>query len=169
EFLELGHLLDEMRLTKGADELRLMRHAAEISVRAHEAAMRAVRPGMREYALQAELEHVFRAAGAEPAYSSIVGAGANACVLHYNDNNAPVRRGDMVLVDAGAEYRGYAADITRTFPADGRFSPEQRALHDLVGAAHAAALAQARPGVAYEAGHNAAVDVLADGMLSLGL
>ena len=169
EFLELGHLLDEMRLTKTAGELRLMRHAAEVSVRAHEAAMRAVRPGMREYELQAELERVFRAAGAEPAYSSIIGAGANACVLHYRDNNAPVRRGDLVLIDAGAEYRGYAADITRTFPADGRFSREQRALHDLVGAAHAAALAQARPGVAYEAGHNAAVDVLAEGMLSLGL
>ncbi len=169
EFLELGHLLDEMRLSKTADELKLMRHAAEVSVRAHEAAMRAVRPGMREYELQAELERVFRAAGAEPAYSSIIGAGANACVLHYRDNNAPVRRGDLVLIDAGAEYRGYAADITRTFPADGRFSREQRALHDLVGAAHAAALAQARPGVAYEAGHNAAVDVLAEGMLSLGL
>ncbi|MBJ6981480.1 aminopeptidase P N-terminal domain-containing protein [Luteimonas sp. MC1572] len=169
EFLELGHLLDEMRLSKTAEELKLMRHAAEVSVRAHEAAMRAVRPGMREYELQAELERVFRAAGAEPAYASIVGAGANACVLHYRDNNASVRRGDLVLIDAGAEYRGYAADITRTFPADGRFTREQRALHDLVGAAHAAALAQARPGVPYEAGHNAAVDVLADGMLSLGL
>src|SRR5690606_14623378 len=138
-------------------------------VKAHEAAMRAARPGMREYELQAELEHVFRAAGAEPAYNSIVGAGANACVLHYRANNAVARRGDLVLVDAGAEYRGYAADITRTFPVDGRFSREQRALHDLVAAAHAAALAQARPGVPWEAGHLAAVEVLAEGMLSLGL
>ena len=169
EFLELGHLLDEMRLFKGADELRLMRRAAAISVQAHEAVMRAVRAGMREYELQAELERVFRAAGAEPAYSSIIGAGANACVLHYRDNRATVRRGELVLVDAGAEHRGYAADITRTFPVDGRFSREQRTLHDLVDAAYAAALAQARPGVPYEAGHLAAVEVLTEGMLSLGL
>src|SRR5690606_19267623 len=146
EFLELGHLLDEMRLFKGADELKLMRRAAKISVLAHQAAMRAARAGIREYELQAELERVFRAAGCEPAYSSIVGAGANACVLHYRANNAQARRGDLVLIDAGAEYRGYAADISRTFPVDRRFTPEQRALHDLVGAAHAAALAKARPG-----------------------
>jgi Xaa-Pro aminopeptidase len=169
EFLELGHLLDEMRLFKAADELRLMRRAAAASVQAHQAAMRAVRAGMREYELQAELERVFRAAGMEPAYGSIVGAGANACVLHYRGNTATLRRGDLVLIDAGAEHCGYAADITRTFPVDGRFSREQRQLHDLVGAAHAAALAQARPGVPYEAGHDAAVEVLAEGMLSLGL
>ncbi|NLA67797.1 MAG: M24 family metallopeptidase [Gammaproteobacteria bacterium] len=169
EFLELGHLLDEMRLFKTADELRLMRRAAAISVQAQQAVMRAARPGMRECELQAELERVFRAAGCEPAYSSIVGAGANACVLHYRANDAVARRGDLVLVDAGAEYRGYAADITRTFPVDGRFSREQRQLHELVGAAHAAALAMARPGLPYEAGHEAAVEVLAEGMLSLGL
>src|SRR5690606_35239837 len=155
EFLELGHLLDEMRLFKGADELKLMRRAAKISVQAHQAVMRAARAGMREYELQAELERVFRAAGTVPAYGSIFGAGANGCVLHYVANNGVVRRGDMVLVDAGAEYRGYAADITRTFPVDGRFSREQRVLHDLVDAAHAAAMAQARPGVPYEAGHDA--------------
>lgn len=169
EFLELGHLLDEMRLIKSADELKLMRRAAKISVQAHQAAMRAVRAGMHEYELQAELERVFRAAGCVPAYGSIVGAGANACVLHYRANDAQARRGDLVLIDAGAEHRGYAADITRTFPVDGRFSREQRALHDLVGAAHAAALAEARPGVPWEAGHNAAVEVLTEGMLSLGL
>lgn len=169
EFLELGHLLDEMRLFKSRDELKLMRHAAEISVRAHEAAMRAVRPGVHEYTLQAELERVFRAADAEPSYGSIVGAGANACVLHYRANNAPVRDNDLVLIDAGAEYRGYAADITRTFPANGRFTQEQRALHDLVHAAQAAALAQARPGVCYEAGHDAAVETLTEGLLQLGL
>ena len=112
---------------------------------------------------------MFCVVGMEPAYSSIVGAGANACVLHYRANDAVARRGDLVLVDAGAEHRGYAADITRTFPVDGRFSREQRVLHDLVGAAHAAAMALARPGVAYEAGHNAAVEVLTEGMLSLGL
>lgn len=169
EFLELGHLLDEMRLIKGADELKLMRRAARTSVLAHQAAMRAARAGMREYELQAEVERVFRAHGCEPAYSSIVGAGANACVLHYRANNAKATRGDLVLIDAGAEYRGYAADITRTFPVDGRFSREQRVLHDLVGAAQAAALAQARPGVPWEAGHAAAVQVLTEGMLSLGL
>ena len=119
--------------------------------------MRVARAGMREYELQAELERVFRQHDAEPAYGSIVGAGTNACVLHYRANSAQALDGDLVLVDAGAEYRGYAADITRTFPVNGRFSKEQRALHDLVGAAQAAALAQARPGVAYEAGHVAAV------------
>ena len=169
EFLELGHLLDEMRLFKSRDELKLMKRAAKISVQAHEAAMRASRPGLHEYELQAELERVFRAADAEPAYSSIVGAGANACILHYRDNAAQARDGELVLIDAGAEYRGYAADITRTFPVNGRFSAEQRALHDLVGAAQAAALAQARTGIAYEAGHNAAVETLTEGLLKLGL
>ena len=169
EFLELGHLLDELRLFKSAEELKLMQRAADIAIAAHEAAMRAVRPGMREYELQAELEREFRRADAVPAYASIVGAGANACVLHYVANNATVRDGDLVLIDAGAEYRGYASDITRTFPANGRFTREQRALHDLVGAAHAAALAQARPGVPYEAMHAAAVEVLTEGLLRLGL
>lgn len=169
EFLELGHLLDELRLFKSKDEIRLMQRAADISVAAHEAAMRAARPGLHEYALQAEVERVFRQHDAEPAYGSIVGAGANACVLHYRANNAQAKDGDLVLIDAGAEYRGYAADITRTFPVNGRFSKEQRALHDLVGAAQAAALTQAKPGVAYEAGHGAAVETLTEGLLSLGL
>lgn len=169
EFLELGHLLDEMRLFKDRDELKLMQRAADISVQAHEVAMRAARPGVREYELQAELERVFRMHDAEPAYGSIVGAGANACVLHYRANNGQARDGDLVLIDAGAEFRGYAADITRTFPVNGRFSAPQRALYDLVGAAQAAALAQARPGVAYEAGHNAAVETLTEGLLKLGL
>ena len=169
EFLELGHLLDEMRLVKSADEVKLMQKAADISVLAHRAAMRAARPGVHEYELQAAVEHVFRLHGAEPAYASIVGAGGNACVLHYRDNRAKSRDGDLVLIDAGAEYRGYAADITRTFPVNGRFTREQRQLHDLVCAAQAAALAQARPGIAYEAGHDAAVATLTDGLLSLGL
>ncbi|MHC9084805.1 aminopeptidase P N-terminal domain-containing protein [Luteimonas sp. RIT-PG2_3] len=169
EFLELGHLLDEMRLFKSRDELKLMQRAADISVLAHEAAMRAARPGIHEYQLQAELEYVFRRHDAVPAYESIVGAGANACVLHYRANAATARDGDLVLIDAGAEHRGYASDITRTFPANGRFTPAQRALYDLVGAAHAAALALARPGIAYEAGHHVAVETLTDGLLSLGL
>lgn len=169
EFLELGHLLDELRLFKSPAELKLMQRAADTSVLAHEAAMRAARPGMHEYMLQAEIERVFRMHDAVPAYASIVGAGANGCVLHYIANNAPVADGDLVLVDAGAEYRNYASDITRTFPANGRFTKEQRLLHDLVGDAHAAALVQARPGVPYEAGHRAAVRVLTEGLLRLGL
>ncbi|WP_372018974.1 aminopeptidase P N-terminal domain-containing protein [Pseudoxanthomonas sp. 10H] len=169
EFLELGHLLHEQRLFKSRDELKLMQKAAEISVRAHEAAMRAARPGIHEYELQAEVERVFRAADACPAYGSIVGAGANGCVLHYVANNARAADGELVLVDAGAEYRGYAADITRTFPVNGRYSKEQRALHDLVGAAQAAALACARPGAAWSAIHEAAVETLTDGLLRLGL
>lgn len=169
EFLELGHLLDEQRLFKSADEIRLMQRAADISVDAHRAAMRAARPGIHEYELQAELERVFRQHDAEPAYASIVGAGANACVLHYRDNRARSKAGELVLVDAGAEYRGYAADITRTFPVGGRFTKEQRAIHDLVCAAQAEAMAQARPGIAYEAGHVAAVRTLSEGLLRLGL
>jgi Xaa-Pro aminopeptidase len=169
EFLELGHLLDEMRLLKSSDELKLMRRAAAISVEAHAAAMRAARPGVREYEVQAALEYVFRRHGAVPAYGSIVAAGANACVLHYRANDAQARKGELMLVDAGAEYRGYAADISRTFPVGGRFGKAQRALHDLVLAAQAAALAQARPGVPYDAGHQAAVATLSEGLLSLGL
>ena len=169
EFLELGHLLDEMRLFKSADELALMQRAADISVQAHEAAMRAARPGIHEYELQAEVERVFRMHDAHPAYNSIVGAGSNACVLHYRDNRGKAREGELVLIDAGAEYRGYAADITRTFPVNGRFSPAQRALHDLVGKAQAAALAMALPGNPWSAIHDAAVETLTDGLLSLGL
>ena len=169
EFLELGHLLDEMRLFKDREELALMQRAADISVEAHVAAMRAARPGIHEYELQAELERVFRRHDGVPAYCSIVGAGDNACVLHYRDNRAQAKDGDLVLIDAGAEFRSYAADITRTFPVNGRFTKEQRALHDLVGDAQRAALAQARPGVPYEAGHNAAVETLTEGLLRLGL
>ncbi|HZH42970.1 MAG TPA: aminopeptidase P N-terminal domain-containing protein [Lysobacter sp.] len=169
EFLELGHLLDEMRLFKDRDELKLMQRAADISVEAHRAAMRAARPGVREYELQAELERVFRLHDAEPAYESIVGAGANACVLHYRANAAQAKDGELVLIDAGAEYRGYASDITRTFPVNGRFSAEQRALHELVCAAQAAAIATARAGVPWDAVHEAAVATLCEGLLRLGL
>jgi len=169
EFLELGHLLHEQRLFKSDAEIALMQRAADITVQAHRAAMHAARPGTHEYELQADLERVFRANDAWAAYGSIVGTGSNGCILHYRANNARSRDGELVLIDAGAEYRGYASDITRTFPVNGRFSAEQRALHDLVGAAQAAALAQARPGVAYEAGHLAAVQTLTEGLLRLGL
>lgn len=169
EFLELGHLLHEQRLFKSKEELRLMQRAADISVAAHLAAMRGAHAGVHEYQLQAVLECVFRASDAWPAYGSIVGAGANAVTLHYVANSAQAKAGDLVLIDAGAEYRNYAADITRTFPVDGRFTTPQRQLHDLVGAAQAAALEQARPGVPYEAGHDAAVETLTEGLLQLGL
>jgi len=167
--LDPGLLLHEMRLFKDPEELTLMRRAAAISVNAHAAAMRDARPGRYEYQLQAELEYIFAQHGSVPAYESIVGAGANGCILHYRANTAPLADGDLVLIDAGCEYLGYAADITRTFPANGRFTPEQRALHDLVHAAHSAALDQARPGRAWAAIHEAAVAVLTQGLLRLGL
>ena len=169
ELVELGSLLHEQRLFKSDAEIALMRHAARLSVQAHRAAMAMVRPGMAEYVLQAEIERVFRANDGWPAYGSIVGAGSNACVLHYVANNAVAADGELVLIDAGAEYRGYAADITRTFPVNGRFSPEQRQLYDLVERAQAAAIALARPGTPWDALHAAAVEVLVDGLLSLGL
>jgi Xaa-Pro aminopeptidase len=169
ELLELGHLLHEQRLFKSDAELALMRRAAGISVQAHRAAMSVARPGLPEYVLQAEIERVFRSHDGWPAYGSIVGAGSNGCVLHYVANNAIAADGELVLIDAGAEYRGYAADITRSFPVNGRFSPEQRQLYDLVERAQAAAIALAVPGTPWEALHEAALEVLVDGLLSLGL
>lgn len=169
EFLELGHLLHELRLFKSRDELRLMKRAAEISAEAHLAAMRAARPGVREYEVEAALQYVFRRHGAVPAYEPIVGAGANACVLHYTANDAPVREGDLVLIDAGAEVGGYAADISRTFPVSGCYSKAQRAIYQIVLDAQRAALAQSVPGKSWDAPHQAAVEVIAEGLLSLGL
>jgi Xaa-Pro aminopeptidase len=163
-------LLDEMRLFKDDDEQALMLRAATISGHAHARAMRASRPGMFEYEIEAELLHEFRRNGAQfPAYTPIVAAGANACVLHYNVNNAQSRDGDLILIDAGCELDSYAADITRTYPVNGRFSAPQKALYELVLAAQAAALAQVRPGAIYTSIHDAAVRVLAQGMLDTGL
>ncbi|WGG50859.1 Xaa-Pro aminopeptidase [Rugamonas sp. DEMB1] len=167
---DLLPLLDEMRLFKDADEQALMRRAGAISAQAHARAMRATRPGMREYEIEAELLYEFRRHGAQaPAYTSIVAAGANACVLHYQRNNALCRDGELVLLDAGCEFDGYAADISRTYPVNGRFSAPQRALYQLVLAAQAAALEAARPGRRYSDMHEAALRVLAEGMLELGL
>ncbi|MCU0840392.1 MAG: aminopeptidase P N-terminal domain-containing protein [Thiobacillaceae bacterium] len=163
-------LLDEMRLIKDAHEIGLMRRAAEISSAAHRRAMVATRPGRREYEIEAELLHEFRRHGAPaPAYTSIVAGGANACVLHYVANDQPLRDGDLLLIDAGAEYGGYAADITRTFPVNGRYSGPQRAVYEIVLAAQAAAIAEARPGNAWNAPHEAAVRVLARGLKDLKL
>jgi Xaa-Pro aminopeptidase len=169
EFLQLGHLLHELRLFKSREELKVMRRAAAIAAEAHCAAMRAVRPGLHEYSIEAELLYHFRRHGAQPAYESIVGAGSNACVLHYRSNDAPLRDGDLLLIDAGAELHGYASDITRTFPVNGRFTAAQRAIYELVLDAQAAAIAEVRPGNHWDAPHQAAVRVLTDGMLRLGL
>jgi Xaa-Pro aminopeptidase len=173
---DLCAVLDEMRLFKDAHELDVMRRAARISAAAHVRAMqrsaRMLRAGQdaREYHLEAELLHEFRQHGAQfPAYGSIVAAGANACVLHYPAHDAPVRAGELVLIDAGCELDGYASDITRTFPADGRFTGPQRALYELVLAAQQAAIAATRPGARFTAPHEAAVKVLTQGMLDLGL
>jgi Xaa-Pro aminopeptidase len=169
EFLQLGHLLHELRLFKSREELKVMRRAGAIAAEAHCAAMRAVRPGLHEYSIEAELLYHFRRHGAQPAYESIVGAGSNACVLHYRSNDAPLRDGDLLLIDAGAELHGYASDITRTFPVNGRFTAAQRAIYELVLDAQAAAIAEVRPGNHWDAPHQAAVRVLTDGMLRLGL
>lgn len=163
-------LLDEMRLFKSAEELQIMRRAAEISSGAHRRAMRKTRPGMSEYEVEAELLHEFRRHGAQaPAYTSIVAGGANACVLHYVENNARLNDGDLLLIDAGCELDGYAADITRTFPVNGKFSPVQRDLYQLVLAAQAAAINAVQPGHAWDAPHEAALRVLAQGFIDFGL
>jgi Xaa-Pro aminopeptidase len=163
-------LLDEMRLVKDARELSLMRHAASISAAAHRRAMRSARAGRFEYQIEAELLHEFRYSGAQfPAYWPIVASGANACVLHYVSNEAQLRDGDLLLIDAGCELGGYASDITRTFPVSGRFSGAQRDVYQLVLAAQSAALREILPGKAWNEPHEAAVRVLAQGMLDLKL
>ncbi len=167
---DLLAMLDEMRVFKDDSEQTLMRRAASISAKAHERAMRAARPGMFEYEIEAELLHEFRRSGAQfPAYTPIVAAGANACILHYNVNNAQSRDGDLILIDAGCEFDSYASDITRTFPVNGRFSAPQKLLYELVLAAQDAALAAIRPGAIYTSMHDAALEVLAQGMLEYGL
>ncbi|MCS0592167.1 Xaa-Pro aminopeptidase [Massilia norwichensis] len=169
-FHDLLPLLDEMRLIKDADELALMQRAGDISGNAHARAMRAARPGLHEYALEAELLYEFRRNGAQfPAYTPIVASGPNACVLHYNVNDRLMQDGELVLIDAGCELDGYASDITRTFPVNGRFSPAQRTLYELVLAAQDAAFAAIAPGRPYSAFHEAALRVLVQGMLDLGL
>jgi len=163
-------LLDDMRLVKDAQELALMRRAGRIAAAAHRRAMQATRPGRSEYEIEAELLYEFRRNGAQfPAYTPIVAGGANACVLHYVSNDAPLRAGELLLIDAGCELDGYASDITRTFPVNGRFTGAQRAVYDLVLAAQAAAMEKVRPGSAWNEPHDAAVRVLAQGMLDLKL
>jgi len=169
EFVALSHILHDLRLYKSRGELRIMKKSAKIAAAAHVRAMRATRPGMNEHEVEAELLHEFRRHGAVPSYEPIVGGGANACVLHYRANNAPLRDGDLLLIDAGAEYECYASDITRTFPVNGRFSPEQRALYDIVLAAQSAAIDEVRPGRAFDAYHEAAVRMITRGLIKVGL
>jgi Xaa-Pro aminopeptidase len=173
--------LDEMRLVKDAHEIAILRRAGAISAGAHVRAMQTsaamlragkngVPGGLREYHLEAELLHEFRRHGSEfPAYTSIVAAGANACVLHYRAGNAELQAGQLCLIDAGCELEGYASDITRTFPADGKFTPAQRILYDIVQASQEAAIAATRPGNRFIDPHNAATRVLIEGMLDTGL
>jgi Xaa-Pro aminopeptidase len=147
-----------------------MRRAAKVSAAGHRRAMQACRPGMMEYELEAELLYEFKKGGSEfPAYPPIVGAGANGCVLHYIENNAEVRNGDLVLIDAAAEIDSYASDITRTFPANGKFSGEQRALYDIVLSAQSAAIDQVKTGKHWNEPHEAAVRVLTQGLKDVGL
>jgi Xaa-Pro aminopeptidase len=167
---DVNVLLNEMRLVKDASEIAIMQRAAAISAAAHERAMRVSRPGMHEYEIEAELLHEFRKHGSEfPAYTSIVAAGANACVLHYRAGNTVMQDGDLVLIDAACELGSYASDITRTYPANGKFSGPQKALYEIVLAAQAVAIAEVKPGKRFIDGHEAAVKVLAQGMLDTGL
>ncbi|MFT4021306.1 MAG: Xaa-Pro aminopeptidase [Acinetobacter sp.] len=169
QIIQLDRLLDEMRLFKSSQEIEMMKIAADISVKAHTCAMQRVRPGMMEYALEAELNYVFGQHGTVPAYNSIVGGGANGCILHYVENNAPLKDGDLVLIDAACEYQCYASDITRTFPVNGKFSPAQKALYEVVLKAQYAAIDAVRIGNSYREPHHVAVKILTQGLLDLGL
>ncbi len=170
EFVDLNHILHEMRLFKRPEEIRLMKRACKVSAQAHRRAMQTCRPGMMEYEIQAELQYEFMKGGSHyPAYPPIVGGGANSCILHYTENSAELKDGDMLLIDAGAEIDGYAADITRTFPVNGRFTGEQRAIYEVVLAAQLAAIEQIRPGKHWNEPHETAIRVLVEGLKDLGL
>lgn len=170
EFVSLEHHLHDMRLYKSSHEIKAMRKAAEISAQAHIRAMRVCRPGMKEYQIEAELVHTFMKEGARfPAYASIVGGGRNGCILHYVDNKDVLNDGDLVLIDAGAEYDYYAADISRTFPVNGKYSKAQRALYDIVLEAQLAAIEQARPGNHWNDPHEAALRVITRGLKDIGI
>ena len=170
EIHDVRSILDEMRLVKDEYEIDTMARAARISARAHVRAMQLTRPGLKEFEVEAELLHEFRRSGAQsPAYTSIVAGGENACVLHYIENNAVLKDGDLLLIDAGCELDGYASDITRTFPVNGKFSGPQRDIYELVLAAQAAAIEQVKPGNEWEDPHRAAVRVLVQGLIDFGL
>ncbi len=168
EFMELKHFLHELRLYKSTKEVNLMRKAADITAAAHVRAMQACEPGMTEAQLEAELTYEFMRSGARsPAYPCIVGSGNNACVMHYVENTATLKKNDLVLIDAGCEYQHYAADVTRTFPVSGRYSATQRAIYEIVLAANEAAIAECRPGRHFNAPHEAALRVMVEGLVAL--
>ena len=170
EFVSLDHLLHDMRLIKSSQEVTMMKQAAVISAEAHRRAMQACRPGMKEYQIEAEIMHTFMKHGARSsAYGSIVGGGPNGCILHYTENTDTLKDGDLLLIDAGAEFEYYAADITRTFPVNGKFNPQQRSLYDITLEAQAAAIEHIRPGKHWNEPHEAAVAVITDGLVKLGL
>jgi len=170
EFIDLDHQLHDMRLYKSAAEAKTMRTAAQISAKAHVRAMRTCHPGMMEYQLESEILHeCMQHAARSQAYSPIIGGGGNGCVLHYTENEAPLKDGDLVLIDAGCEYNFYASDITRTFPVNGRFSKAQRELYEVVLEAQYAAIDEVRPGNHWNHPHEAAVKMLTKGLIRLGL
>jgi len=169
KFVSLEHLLHDMRLYKSRSEIRVMRTAAKVACGAHVRAMQVCQPDIHEYEVEAELLYEFRMAGMEPAYSNIVGGGANGCILHYTENNALLQDGDLLLIDAGAEYDCYASDVTRTFPVKGRFSKAQRELYEVVLAAQLAAIKKVRPGNHWNDPHKAAVRVITRGLVKLGI
>lgn len=169
-FHDVSPSLHEMRLFKSPAEVAVMQKAVDISAKAHVRAMQACKPGMNEYQLEAELMYEFQRHGARsPAYNSIVGAGRNTCILHYIKNDQVIDYGDLVLIDAGAEYQNYASDITRTFPANGRFSEEQRAIYELVLASQYAAIKAAKPGASWTVMQDAILKVLTQGLVDLGI
>ena len=170
EFISLNHFLHEMRLYKSRYEIKLMRQAAKISAKAHKRAMQNCQPGMYEYQLEGELISEFIKNGARyTAYPPIVGSGPNACILHYTNNSDEIADGDLLLIDSGAEYQCYASDITRTFPVNGKFSKAQREIYNLVLSAQTAALNEIKPGNHWNDPHDAAVRVLTEGMVELGI
>lgn len=170
DILDVSTIANEMRLFKSASEIALMRRAAEIAAEAHREAMSITRPGTYEYELQAICEYVFRRRGAQgPSYNPICGSGLNTCILHYNDNDRRIEDGEFVLIDAGCEFQGYASDITRTYPSNGVFTPDQKALYNVVLDAQVACVDMARPGVSFQAIHDMAVRTLTEGMVRLGI
>jgi len=169
EFVALDHLLHDMRLYKSQPEISAMKKAAKVSARAHIRAMQICKPGMKEYEIEAEFQHHFKMNGCTSAYTPIVGGGENGCILHYTENDAELHDGDLLLIDAGAENKLYAADITRTFPVNGRFSTEQKALYNIVLDAQLAAIEKVKPGNHWNDPHEAAVKVLTKGLIKLGL
>lgn len=170
QFVDINPTLHEMRIFKSPAEIALMQKAVDITVSAHERAMRTCKPGMNECELEAELMHEFQRHGARfPAYTSIVASGRNACILHYVQNNQTIADGDLILIDAGAEYQNYAADITRTFPANGKFTEEQRAIYELVLDSQLAAIESIKPGSSWLEAQHIIVNVLTEGLVELGI